>query len=219
MRRVAAASSFVCALAAQQPELGAIMERLAGATTALQQAAANRDRSAYGPQVSELTAQLAALRRRAADLPAPAHADLAVGELEAALADLQQPVDDGAASDAWDLSRLRRACTTCHVTNRDRNDERGMFPNRGNVVAGTLRLFEQDGGARDDAADIAIFLERVGARPEPRPRPPQISQRGRRFDPAVLVVTRGTTVRFPNDDGVFHAVFSLSRGNAFVLGT
>jgi hypothetical protein len=94
-----------------------------------------------------------------------------------------------------------------------------MFPNRGNVVAGTLRLFEQDGGARDDAADIAIFLERVGARPEPRPRPPQISQRGRRFDPAVLVVTRGTTVRFPNDDVVFHNVFSLSRGNAFDLGT
>ncbi|MEM8709845.1 MAG: hypothetical protein AAGG01_02750, partial [Planctomycetota bacterium] len=48
--------------------------------------------------------------------------------------------------------------------------------------------------------------------------PPQISQRGRRFTPTVLPVTVGSTVRFPNDDSVFHNVFSLSKAAPFDLG-
>ena len=36
--------------------------------------------------------------------------------------------------------------------------------------------------------------------------------------PRVLAVPVGTVVRFPNSDGIFHNVFSLSQGNAFDLG-
>jgi plastocyanin len=39
-----------------------------------------------------------------------------------------------------------------------------------------------------------------------------------RFAPHVLPVARGTTVEFPNDDPVFHNVFSLSSAKSFDLG-
>lgn len=48
--------------------------------------------------------------------------------------------------------------------------------------------------------------------------PPQISQRNRRFAREVLVIPAGTTVSFPNDDPIFHNVFSLSKAKSFDLG-
>ncbi len=38
------------------------------------------------------------------------------------------------------------------------------------------------------------------------------------FEPRVLVITRGTTVRFPNSDPILHNVFSVSGDNRFDLG-
>src|SRR4051812_14103644 len=46
---------------------------------------------------------------------------------------------------------------------------------------------------------------------------PAMAQRGLAFEPRVMVVEKGTTVDFPNEDKVFHNVFSLSRGNQFDL--
>ncbi len=45
-----------------------------------------------------------------------------------------------------------------------------------------------------------------------------IRQRERRFQPDFLVVPVGSTVEFPNDDHIFHNVFSLSRTKRFDLG-
>jgi hypothetical protein len=45
-----------------------------------------------------------------------------------------------------------------------------------------------------------------------------ISQRGRRFAPRVLPILRRTTVDFPNDDKIFHNVFSVSEAAKFDLG-
>jgi hypothetical protein len=42
--------------------------------------------------------------------------------------------------------------------------------------------------------------------------------RRKRFEPRVLVVPVGSTVRFPNRDPILHNVFSVSGGNAFDLG-
>jgi plastocyanin len=47
---------------------------------------------------------------------------------------------------------------------------------------------------------------------------PVISQKDRHFFPKVLPVVRGTTVDFPNDDAIFHNIFSLSKTNTFDLG-
>src|SRR5262249_17268743 len=41
---------------------------------------------------------------------------------------------------------------------------------------------------------------------------------GREFHPRVLPVTVGTRVEFPNDDTIFHNVFSLSKAAPFDLG-
>ena len=57
----------------------------------------------------------------------------------------------------------------------------------------------------DDAADEAVT--RLA-----------IEQRGETFVPHVLPVLRGSTVDFPNEDPVFHNVFSLSSSRSFDLG-
>lgn len=43
-------------------------------------------------------------------------------------------------------------------------------------------------------------------------------QRGRRFEPALLIVPVGSTVEFPNLDPIFHNIFSLSATRSFDLG-
>lgn len=46
----------------------------------------------------------------------------------------------------------------------------------------------------------------------------QIAQRNRRFEREVIVVQAGATVSFPNEDPIFHNVFSLSKSKSFDLG-
>lgn len=74
---------------------------------------------------------------------------------------------------------------------------------------------------------------RAGARPEPNavvwletpdvPKAPQeqkvvLHQRSLAFAPHVLAIRVGTTVDFPNEDRVFHNVFSFRDGKKFDLG-
>jgi plastocyanin len=47
---------------------------------------------------------------------------------------------------------------------------------------------------------------------------PQMRQKGVRFRPSLLVVTVGQRVSLPNDDAIYHNVFSFSRRNFFDLG-
>lgn len=53
---------------------------------------------------------------------------------------------------------------------------------------------------------------------EPLPKA-VIDQRSKVFIPHVTVVTRGTTVQFPNNDAVFHNVFAYFDAKKFDLGT
>ena len=86
---------------------------------------------------------------------------------------------------------------------------------------------------RDAAAaelrNVVLYLE---GDPERLPAPSQkpegrarasIAQRDERFVPHILAVLEGTTVDFPNEDDVYHNVFSLSsaagpNGRGFDLG-
>jgi len=45
-----------------------------------------------------------------------------------------------------------------------------------------------------------------------------LAQKNKEFDPHLLVVTRGSTIEFPNRDPWFHNVFSLFNGKRFDLG-
>ena len=85
-------------------------------------------------------------------------------------------------------------------------------------LRGTVRL-GLPGGATSPAADAVVWV--TGAlRPAARSsaQPPAVASREKRFDPHVLVVTRGTTVSFPNVDSIFHNAFSRTPGSEFDLG-
>jgi plastocyanin len=72
----------------------------------------------------------------------------------------------------------------------------------------------------DEYRNIVIYLKSVpwspaaGASHEEL----QLRQRGETFIPHVLPVVAGSTVSFPNQDPIFHNVFSLSRARTFDLG-
>lgn len=66
--------------------------------------------------------------------------------------------------------------------------------------------------------DAVVMLEPKSGRPAVRPMADQvISQRRRRFEPVVTVVTPGTRVDFPNRDDVRHHVYSFSEAKRFEL--
>jgi plastocyanin len=54
--------------------------------------------------------------------------------------------------------------------------------------------------------------------PAPQPLDAVLRQKNKAFEPHLLVVTKGSTVQFPNLDPWFHNVFSLFNGKKFDLG-
>jgi plastocyanin len=74
-------------------------------------------------------------------------------------------------------------------------------------------------------ANVVVWLTPLDDRPGLRPvsqegpvKVPRLVQKGKRFDPHLLVVPAGTPVEFPNRDPFFHNVFSLFEGKRFDLG-
>lgn len=88
----------------------------------------------------------------------------------------------------------------------------------GGKVAGTVTV-EKDGAPRKDRSGVVVYLEGITAPPpandESKPRIKQFEQQ---FVPRLTVVPRGTTIEFPNEDKIFHNVFSVSAGAKFDLG-
>jgi plastocyanin len=70
-------------------------------------------------------------------------------------------------------------------------------------------------GATD--AGVVVYLENVPGTP-PKPKNATIKQKEKQFDPPLTIVVKGTTVDFPNEDKIFHNVFSVSRPARFDLG-
>lgn len=67
-------------------------------------------------------------------------------------------------------------------------------------------------------AQAVVYLESPAAQQRVQPLPKQrITQIQRQFVPAVLPVTRGTLVEFPNEDTVRHHVYSFSPAKRFEL--
>lgn len=81
-------------------------------------------------------------------------------------------------------------------------------------------------GARDaepvnefDRMVVILEMEKGGSDLPPRtPVTEELNQQGARFEPDLIVVPVGSTVRFPNSDPIFHNVFSLSKAQPFDLG-
>jgi plastocyanin len=67
-------------------------------------------------------------------------------------------------------------------------------------------------------ADVLVWLDAPRTEPVAKATPVVLDQRNLSFTPRVLAVHVGTTVEFPNNDRVFHNVFSFRDGKRFDLG-
>ena len=76
------------------------------------------------------------------------------------------------------------------------------------------------GGATHELMPLPVvaYLEGKIAGSSPPVREQVMAQRDTSFQPPLLIVPVGTTVRFPNDDKFFHNVFSYSKPKRFDLG-
>ena len=85
------------------------------------------------------------------------------------------------------------------------------------VVAGKVTLTNADGEPKGDMSGVVVYLEGVPG-DAPAPKNNEIRQKDLTFIPDRMVVVKGSAVEFPNDDKVFHNVFSLSKAKRFDLG-
>jgi plastocyanin len=92
-----------------------------------------------------------------------------------------------------------------------------------------LRVYSEPGdlgaspppAAANPFANVVLYLDAAPALTAAIPAAagmPAMRQHDERFTPHVLTVTTGTTISFPNDDPIYHNVFSLSRARTFDLG-
>jgi hypothetical protein len=88
------------------------------------------------------------------------------------------------------------------------------------AAAGELRgsvALDLPGARLADFGPVVVYLEgRDGARSGSGPG--ALRQRGAQFTPGFLAVAAGDSVAMPNDDDIFHNVFSFSSPNDFDLG-
>ena len=82
-------------------------------------------------------------------------------------------------------------------------------------VNGTVRTLARAGVA---PAAIVVYAEPVDAPASRAARRVVLTQKNKTFQPRVLAVPAGSSVDFPNNDGIFHNVFSLSGPQPFDLG-
>ncbi len=72
--------------------------------------------------------------------------------------------------------------------------------------------------AIDELSRVIVYLEGSGLKSSASASTGMLTQKNRQFDPEILVVPVGSTVSFPNEDPIFHNVFSLSKVKQFDLG-
>jgi plastocyanin len=77
-----------------------------------------------------------------------------------------------------------------------------------------------DGATIASVSPMVAYLDGIDGPLEfdPPSLVPKISQKNARFSPEFLTIAAGQTVEMPNDDAIFHNVFSFSKPNHFDLG-
>jgi plastocyanin len=82
-------------------------------------------------------------------------------------------------------------------------------------VVGTVKVSEADG--QPAVADVVVYI--LGFTEPPTDKVTAIAQKGRKFVPALVAITLGEKVEFPNFDPFLHNVFSQSPPRKFDLGS
>src|SRR6185295_13385292 len=91
----------------------------------------------------------------------------------------------------------------------------GVVPLLAIPVAGRVQI---TGRAPGTALPTIVYAEPLGATSRPQAGRFTLRQVKKAFQPRVLAIPTGSTVQFPNDDPVFHNIFSLNPPEPFDLG-
>ena len=83
------------------------------------------------------------------------------------------------------------------------------------TVTGNVTLLDKGGRPASDMSDTVVYIEGVAS--DMKPTRATITMKGKSFTPHVVVIGVGGTVEFPNEDPIFHNVFSVSGDNRFDL--
>ena len=84
----------------------------------------------------------------------------------------------------------------------------------GAEVSGHVRV----AGSSNRTATTIVYAESVDGQTPVHPAHRKLVQKNKTFIPAVLAIPAGSTVDFPNEDPIFHNIFSLSHPEQFDLG-
>jgi plastocyanin len=82
-------------------------------------------------------------------------------------------------------------------------------------ISGVVRTTVRDGAV---AATSIVYAEPIGVQAARQPGRFSLRQKNKTFLPRVLGIPVGSSVDFPNDDTIFHNVFSLAGPEPFDLG-
>ena len=83
------------------------------------------------------------------------------------------------------------------------------------TLRGKVEVLDKDGQKAQDTAEAVVWVE--GPTGRVRPVGATVTMKGKAFEPRVSVVGVGASVEFPNQDAIFHNVFSVSGENRFDL--
>lgn len=110
---------------------------------------------------------------------------------------------------------LQRMLVVCALSSLCTIDPAASAGSSSGSVGGEIKIVK---GTRtlSEHANVVVYLQNVPDSGTKRKH--AIRQKGVQFSPRVSVIVKGTTVEFPNEDKIFHNVFSPSRPARFDLG-
>jgi plastocyanin len=88
-------------------------------------------------------------------------------------------------------------------------------PAHAGSVAGRVEVLQKGGRPLSDLSDVVVYLD--GGKERAQPTRSTVLMKGKAFLPRLAVVPVGSTIEFPNQDPIFHNVFSVSGENRFDL--
>jgi plastocyanin len=91
-------------------------------------------------------------------------------------------------------------------------------PAAGGDIHVTVSVLTHEKKTVPGAGAVVWVVDAAAAKQGAASARPKIASKSKRFDPHVAVVPAGGTVQFPNLDGIYHNVFSLSEKSRFDLG-
>ena len=89
-------------------------------------------------------------------------------------------------------------------------------PASAGTISGKVDVIDRGGKPASDLTNVVVYVDGLKVKPRAA-APAKVTMKGKQFLPHVVAVPVGGTVEFPNDDPIFHNVFSVSGENRFDL--